>query len=216
MRLFVDSANVEEIREAASWGVVSGVTTNPSLMSKVSGRPFQDIVTEIASIVDGPISAEVTSVDPEEMVREGTEIAAWHPNIVVKVPIIPSGMKAAKALVGKGIKVNMTLCFSVNQALLAAAVGATFVSPFVGRVDDVGNRGMEIIEDIVDIYDRYGIETEIIAASLRHPAHVAQAARAGAHISTIPYPVIVQMVKHPLTDTGLAAFQRDWEKFKQR
>ncbi len=216
MRLFVDSANVEEIREAASWGVVSGVTTNPSLMSKVSGRPFQDIVTEIASIVDGPISAEVTSVDPEEMVREGTEIAAWHPNIVVKVPIIASGMKAAKALVGKGIKVNMTLCFSVNQALLAAAVGATFVSPFVGRVDDVGNRGMEIIEDIVDIYDRYGIETEIIAASLRHPAHVAQAARAGAHISTIPYPVIVQMVKHPLTDTGLAAFQRDWEKFKQR
>ncbi|MCL4535215.1 MAG: fructose-6-phosphate aldolase [Bacteroidetes bacterium] len=215
MRLFVDTANVDEIREAASWGVVSGVTTNPSLMSKNAGRSFRDVITEIASIVDGPISAEVTSTDPEEMVREGTEIAAWHPNVVIKVPIIPNGLKAAKVLVGKGVRVNMTLCFSVNQALLAAAAGATFVSPFVGRLDDIGNKGMEVVADIVDVYERYGIPTQVIAASLRHPAHVVAAALAGSHIATIPYPVMMQMVKHPLTDNGLAAFMRDWEKFKQ-
>jgi transaldolase len=195
--------------------VVSGVTTNPSLMARNKGRSFQEVICEIASIVDGPISAEVTSLETDEMVREGLEIAAWLPNVVIKVPIIPNGLKAAKILNAKGVRTNLTLCFSVNQALLAARVGATFVSPFVGRVDDVGNQGMEIVADIVEIYKNYGIATQVIAASLRHPAHVVAAAKAGAHIATLPYPVLMQMVKHPLTDNGLAAFLRDWEKFRQ-
>ncbi|KNZ69788.1 transaldolase [Thermincola ferriacetica] len=215
MKIFIDTANVEEIRKANRLGVISGVTTNPSLIAK-EGRNFQEVVEEICSVVDGPISAEVISLEAEGMVKEAEELAKIHPNIVVKIPMTSEGLTATKILKGKGIKTNVTLVFSANQALLAAIAGATYVSPFVGRLDDVGQNGMDLIRDIVDIFDIYGFNTEIIAASIRHPMHVTEAAKAGAHIATVPFKVIMQMTKHPLTDIGIEKFLADWETVKNK
>lgn len=215
MKLFIDTAIVEDIRKANDLGVICGVTTNPSLIAK-SGRDFKEVIQEIASIVDGPISAEVSpdAATAEEMVAQAVDLAAIHKNIVIKLPMTLEGLKACKQLTAKGIKTNVTLIFSSTQALLAARAGATYVSPFLGRLDDIGMDGMNLIEEIVDIFNVHGIETEIIAASVRHPIHVVQAARLGAHIATIPYNVIVQMSKHPLTDIGLERFAKDWEGVK--
>ncbi len=213
MKLFLDTANVEHIREINEWGVLSGVTTNPSLVSK-EGRGMRECLREIAEIVSGPVSAEAISMDAEGMVREARELAAIADNINVKITMTPQGLAAVSRLAREGIKTNVTLVFSANQALLAAAAGATFVSPFVGRLDDIGNSGMAVVEEIVDIFDTYGITTQVIAASLRHPMHVVQAARAGAHIATIPYEVMVAMTKHPLTDIGIKRFLQDYEKIK--
>lgn len=210
MKLFIDTANIDEIREINDWGVISGVTTNPSLIAK-EGRDFKQVIEEITNIVDGPISAEVISLKSEEMVKEALELAKIHENIVIKIPMTAEGLKAVSILSKKGIKTNVTLVFSPNQALLAARAGATFVSPFVGRMDDISNEGMNIIEDIVDIFDLHGLKTEIISASIRHPMHVVQSAKAGAHIATVPYKVFQAMVKHPLTDIGIDKFLKDWE-----
>lgn len=210
MKLFIDTANVDHIREANDLGVICGVTTNPSLIAK-EGRDFKEVVTEITSIVDGPISAEVISMEAPKMVEEALELAKIHKNIVIKIPMCAEGLKATKILHEKGIRTNVTLIFSAVQALLAARAGATFVSPFLGRLDDIGQDGMVLIEDIVEIFDTHGIETEIIAASIRHPVHVLEAARAGAHIATIPYATIMQMIKHPLTTAGIERFLKDWE-----
>ncbi len=212
MRIFLDTANIDEIRRAAKMGVISGITTNPSLVAKESGRNFRSMVREICGIVPGPVSAEVTALDAATMIAEGREVATWAPNVVVKIPTTEDGLEATKALSEAGIKVNMTLCFSVNQALLAASAHAAFVSPFVGRLDDIGHDGMALVAEIVSIYRQYSIATEVIAASIRHPRHVVEAAKAGSHIATIPYKVLLQMVKHPLTDAGLDAFLRDWAK----
>lgn len=211
MKLFIDTANVEEIKKAGDMGVICGVTTNPSLIAK-EGRVFEDVVREIASIVDGPISAEVISLDCEGMVREAVQLARIHRNIVIKVPMTTEGLKAVKILKKEDIKTNVTLIFSAGQALLAARAGASFVSPFVGRLDDISMNGMDLIAEIVDIFNNYDIETEIIAASIRHPMHVTEAARIGCHIATVPYKVIEQMAKHPLTDRGIEQFLKDWEK----
>lgn len=211
MKIFLDTANVEQIREANSWGIIDGVTTNPSLIAK-EGRDFREVVEEICSIVNGPISTEVISLDAAGMVKEGKELAKIHGNINIKVPMTPEGLKAVKELSSRGIKTNVTLIFSANQALLAAKAGASFVSPFVGRIDDTGHDGMQVVHDIVQIYLNYAYDTEIIAASVRHPIHVLEAAKAGAHISTIPWNVLQQMTKHPQTDLGIAAFLKDWEK----
>ncbi|MHB8171143.1 MAG: fructose-6-phosphate aldolase [Thermincolia bacterium] len=213
MKIFIDTANIDEIKKANALGVISGVTTNPSLIAK-EGRNFKEVVNEICQIVDGPISAEVISLEAEGMMTEARELVKIHPNIVIKVPMTPEGLKATKELTAVGIKTNVTLIFSANQALLAALAGATFVSPFVGRLDDVGQDGMELICDIVHIFNQYSFNTEIIAASIRHPIHATQAAMAGAHISTIPYKVIQQMTKHPLTDLGIDKFLSDWETVK--
>ena len=210
MKLFIDTANVEEIRKANDMGVICGVTTNPSLIAK-EGRVFGEVVREIASIVDGPISAEVISLDSEGMIREAVELAKIHKNIVIKIPMTVEGLKAVKVLSRENIKTNVTLIFSAGQALLAAKAGATYVSPFVGRLDDIGNDGMTIIKEIVDIFWNYEIDTEIIAASIRHPMHVIEAAKLGCHIATIPYKVIVQLAKHPLTDKGIYQFLKDWD-----
>ncbi len=210
MKLFIDTANIDEIREVNEWGVICGVTTNPSLIAK-EGRDFKQVIEEIASIVDGPISAEVISLEKDGMIEEARELAKINPNIIIKIPMTREGLKAVKVLTQEGIKTNVTLIFSPNQALLAAKAGATYVSPFVGRLDDIGNEGMYIIEDIVEIFDIHNIDSEIIAASIRHPIHVIQAAKAGAHISTIPYKVFVQMLAHPLTDIGIERFLKDWE-----
>ncbi len=209
MKLFIDTANVADIRSANDLGVICGVTTNPSLIAK-EGRDFKEVVKEITSIVDGPISAEVISLEAEGMVKEALELSKIHKNIVIKIPMTLEGLKAVKVLSAKGIKTNVTLIFSATQALLAARAGATFVSPFLGRLDDIGAPGMELIEEIVDIFCVHDIPTEIIAASIRNPIHVIDAARAGAHIATIPYNVIVQMSKHPLTDAGIEKFMKDW------
>lgn len=214
MRIFLDTANIEEIKRAAKMGVISGVTTNPTLMAKEAGIGFEEAVREICSIVDGPVSAEVTSLDAEGMIREAREIATWAPNVAIKIPITATGLEATKRLAAEGVKTNLTLCFSPNQALLAAVAGATFVSPFVGRLDDVGQDGMQVVADTVEIYRNYGLETKVIAASIRHPLHVTAAAKAGAHIATVPYKVLVQMVQHPLTEAGIKKFLEDWEKFK--
>lgn len=211
MKLFIDTANIDEIREINQWGVISGVTTNPSLIAK-EGRDIKEVMEEIASIVDGPISGEVISLDQEAMVEEARQLAKLHKNIVIKIPMTGEGLKAVNVLAREGIKTNVTLVFSANQALLAARAGATFVSPFVGRLDDIGHDGLEIIKDIREIYDIHGIETEIIGASIRHSQHVLEIAKAGAHIGTIPYMVFQQMLKHPLTDSGLESFLKDWEK----
>ncbi len=213
MKIFLDTANIDQIREVHEWGILAGVTTNPSLCAREK-RGMQECLAEIAGIVDGPVSAEALTMTAPEMVAEARELAAIAPNINVKVPMCIEGLKAVSRLSAEGIKTNVTLIFSTNQALLAATAGATFVSPFVGRLDDIGNDGMTIVEDIVDIYDTYGIASEVIAASLRHPMHVTQAARAGAHIGTVPYDVLVQMVKHPLTDIGIKRFLEDYEKIK--
>ena len=211
MRFFIDTANVEDIKKANDMGVICGVTTNPSLIAK-EGRDFKEVIAEIASIVDGPISGEVkaTTTDAEGMIAEGREIAKIHPNMVVKIPMTVEGLKAVKVLSAEGIKTNVTLIFTANQALLAARAGATYVSPFLGRLDDISTAGIDLIQDIVQIFDNYGLETEIIAASIRNPIHVTDCALAGAHIATVPYKVIEQMTKHPLTDAGIEKFQADY------
>ena len=213
MRFFVDTADVEEIRKANDMGVICGVTTNPSLIAK-SGRKFEDVIKEITSIVDGPISGEVkaTTTDAEGMIKEGREIATIHPNMVVKIPMTVEGLKAVKVLSAEGIKTNVTLIFSANQALLAARAGATYVSPFLGRIDDISGYGIDLVRQIADIFDvAEDIDTEIIAASIRNPIHVTDCALAGADIATVPYKVIVQMTKHPLTDAGIEKFQADYK-----
>ncbi len=210
MKLFIDTANVSDIKKANDMGVICGVTTNPSLIAK-EGKVFEDVVKEIASIVDGPISAEVISLDSEGMVREAIELSKIHKNIVIKIPMTVEGLKAVKILHNEKIKTNVTLIFSAGQALLAAKAGASYVSPFVGRLDDISMSGMDLIAEIVDIFNNYNIDTEIIAASIRHPMHVTQAARLGCHIATVPYKVIEQMTKHPLTDKGIDQFLKDWE-----
>jgi transaldolase len=213
MKLYIDTANLEEIRRANSMGIICGVTTNPSLVAK-EGVSFEKRLRDIALEVDGPVSAEVVSPEADGMVTEGERLASIGPNIVIKVPMTEQGLVATKALAGKGIKVNMTLVFSANQALLAALAGAAYVSPFVGRMDDIGNDGIQVVSDIVRMFDIHGIETEIIAASIRHPMHVTQAALAGAHIATVPYKVLQAMVKHPLTDIGIERFMKDWNEAK--
>ncbi|MRY42804.1 fructose-6-phosphate aldolase [Clostridium beijerinckii] len=209
MRFFLDTANVEHIKEANEMGVICGVTTNPSLIAK-EGRDFNEVIKEITEIVDGPISGEVVSEDAEGMIKEGREIAAIHKNMIVKIPMTAEGLKATKVLASEGIKTNVTLIFSATQALLAANAGATYVSPFLGRVDDISMIGMDLVRDIAEIFAVHGIETEIIAASVRNPIHVIEAAKAGADISTVPYSLVMQMLKHPLTDQGLEKFKADW------
>ena len=212
MRFFIDTANVEDIRKANDMGVICGVTTNPSLIAK-EGRVFEEVIAEIASIVDGPISGEVkaTTTDAEGMIAEGRAIAAIHPNMVVKIPMTVEGLKAVKVLSKEGIKTNVTLIFSANQALLAARAGATYVSPFLGRLDDISQPGIDLVSDIAEIFNIHGIETEIIAASVRNPIHVTDCALAGADIATVPYAVLEQMTKHPLTDAGIEKFQADYK-----
>lgn len=214
MKLFMDSANVEHIEDINSLGVISGVTTNPSLIAK-EGRVFEEVVKEITRIVDGPISAEVISEESQGMLQEARELVKIHPNITIKVPMTKEGLKAVAVLSKEGISTNVTLVFSANQALLAARAGATFVSPFIGRMDDISNEGMPLIKDIVQIFDIHGIKTEIIAASIRNPIHVVEAAKAGCHIATIPYNVLLQMLVHPLTDIGIEKFLKDWENAKK-
>ncbi len=215
MKLFIDTANVEEIREAYALGVICGVTTNPSLIAR-EGRNFAQVVREIVSIVDGPISAEAVSADAPGMVSEAVELAAIHHNIVVKIPMTAEGLKATKILADKNIRTNVTLVFSANQALLAARAGAAYVSPFVGRLDDISQDGMDLVYDIMEIFDRYQLPTQVIAASIRHPVHVFAAAKAGSHIATVPYKVIMKMIKHPLTDAGVKKFLEDWETVKNK
>ena len=219
MKIFVDTADLDEIRELASWGIIDGATTNPTLVAK-SGRSFKEVISEIFDIVDGPISLEVVSESSEDMVKEAKDIVSAIPvkhrkNITIKIPMTPEGLKAVKLLGKAGIKTNVTLVFSANQALLAAKAGATFVSPFIGRLDDIGQEGMEVIEEIMDIFTNYDIKTQVIVASIRHPIHVIQAARLGAHIATIPPSIIRKMVKHSLTDVGIERFLDDWAKVKK-
>ena len=210
MKFFLDTANVEYIKEVNEMGVICGVTTNPSLVAK-EGRDFNEVIKEITGIVDGPISGEVVSEDAQGMIKEGREIVAIHKNMIVKIPMTAEGLKATKVLSKEGIKTNVTLIFSATQALLAANAGATYVSPFLGRVDDISMVGMDLVSDIAEIFEIHGIETEIIAASVRNPIHVIDAAKAGADIATIPYELVMQMLKHPLTDQGLDKFKADWE-----
>jgi transaldolase len=211
MKFFIDTADVGEIRKAAAMGILDGVTTNPSLVAK-TGRPFLDVLKEITTLVDGPISAEVISLDAEGMLKEARELAGLHKNIVVKIPMGVEGLKAVKALTAEGIKTNMTLVFSANQALLTAKAGATYVSPFVGRLDDIGEEGMALVADIVEIYQNYGYATQVLVASVRNPMHVTTAAKLGAHVATLPFDVIQQLASHPLTDLGIQRFLADWKK----
>jgi len=213
MKFFIDTANVDEIRKAWEVGVIDGVTTNPSLMAREKQEPIS-LLKEICSIVDGPVSAEAISLKAEEMIKEGEELAGIHKNIVVKIPMTEDGLRAVKRLSSKGIRTNVTLIFSASQALLAAKAGATYVSPFVGRLDDISHIGMDIVRDIQTIFENYVFETEIIVASIRNPLHVIEAATIGADIATIPYSVIAQLIKHPLTDIGIEKFLKDWEKVK--
>lgn len=214
MRFFIDTANVEEIKKANRMGFIAGVTTNPSLVAK-EGRDFNEVIQEITSIVDGPISGEVVSLEADEMIVEGRVIAKIHPNMVVKIPMTGEGLAAVKVLTEEGIKTNVTLVFSATQALLAARAGATYVSPFLGRLDDIGDDGLVLIRDIADIFEIHGIPTEIISASVRHPIHVIECAKAGADIATVPFKVFEQMLKHPLTDSGIDKFLADWEAAKK-
>lgn len=211
MKIFIDTANIKEIQEAAAMGVLDGVTTNPSLVAK-EGRDFKELLKEICAIVDGDISAEVVATDLEGMLREGREYAKMDDKIVVKVPLIKEGLKAVKALKAEGIRTNVTLCFSPNQALLAAKAGAYIISPFVGRLDDVSTDGMDLIHQILTIYRNYDFDTQVLVASIRHPIHVVESAMLGAHIGTMPFSVIAQLIKHPLTDIGLERFLADWKK----
>ncbi len=213
MKFFIDTANIVEIREAASLGVLDGVTTNPSLVAK-EGRDFHSVLREIVSLVNGPISAEVTATDRDGMLAQGRELAKIHPNITVKVPLTKDGLQACKELRGEGTAVNVTLCFSPSQALLAAKADATYISPFIGRLDDVSHEGMDVIRQIRTIYDNYGYETQILAASIRHPLHLVDCALAGADVATMPFKVVMQLLKHPLTDIGLEKFLADWEKLQ--
>lgn len=216
MHIFLDTANIEELRSAAKLGIVSGVTTNPSLVAKEKRADFRDVIREISSIIDGPISAEVTSLDAAEMISQARDIATWSANVVIKVPITAAGLEATSVLSKENIKCNLTLCFSPNQALLAALAGAAYVSPFVGRLDDIGHDGMQLVTDVVTIYRHYNFSTQVIAASIRHPLHCIIAAKAGAHIATIPYKVLIQMIKHPLTDIGIDRFMEDWGQLLNR
>jgi len=211
MKIFIDTANINEIKEAASMGLLDGVTTNPSLVAK-EGKNFRELLKEICSVVDGDISAEVVSTEADGMVKEGRDLAKIDEKIVVKVPLIKEGLKAVKMLKAEGIRTNVTLCFSPNQALLAAKAGAYIVSPFVGRLDDISTSGMELIHQILTIYSNYGFETQVLVASIRHPLHVVESAMMGAHIATMPYNVLTQLIKHPLTDIGLERFLADWKK----
>ncbi|WP_411169003.1 fructose-6-phosphate aldolase [Clostridium sp. MB05] len=215
MKIFIDTANVDEIISANDMGVICGVTTNPSLIAK-EGRDFKEVIKEITTIVDGPISAEVISLKYDEMVNEALELSKIHPNIVIKVPMTIDGLKAVKILSSKGIKTNVTLIFSTAQALLASRAGASYVSPFIGRVDDIGSKGIELVKEIASVFKTHNIETEIIAASVRNPIHSIEAALAGAHIATIPYNVLVQMTKNPLTDIGIEKFLSDWENSNKK
>jgi len=211
MKFFIDTASIAEIREAASLGILDGVTTNPSLVAK-EGRDFRKLLEEICAIVDGDISAEVVSTDCDGMLKEGRELAAIHKNIVVKIPLIREGLKAVKILKAEGIRTNVTLCFSPNQAVMAAKAGAYIISPFIGRLDDISTNGMDLIRQVVTIYQNYGFETQVLVASVRHPVHVVDAAMIGADICTMPFKVIDQLIKHPLTDIGLERFLADWKK----
>jgi transaldolase len=211
MQIFIDTANIDEIKAANDLGIIAGVTTNPSLIAR-EGRDFHQVIKEIVAIVDGPISAEVISTEAAPMIAEARELAAIHPNIVIKIPMTGECLKATKALTASGIKTNVTLVFSANQALLAALAGATYVSPFVGRLDDASHDGLQVVADIIPIFAQYGFKTQVIAASIRHPLHILKAALLGADIATVPYKIILQMLKHPLTDAGLAKFQADWQK----
>ena len=211
MKIFLDTANVNEIKEGVALGVVDGVTTNPSLAAREK-RPFRPLVEEICAIVPGDVSLEVVAADFEGMIKEGQELAQVAPNVVVKVPLTADGLKAVKYLSGKGIRMNQTLCFSAPQALLSAKAGATYISPFLGRLDDIGAVGMDLIRDICQIYSNYGFKTQVLAASIRNPIHVIDAAKAGAHVATMPFSVLQQLIKHPLTDAGLKKFTEDWEK----
>jgi transaldolase len=214
MKIFIDTANLEEIKKAVAMGLVDGVTTNPSLVAK-TGEDFEEVLQRICEVVDGPISAEVIALDSAGMVKEGRALAKLHSNIVIKVPLTHEGLVATKTLSSEGIKVNVTLCFSAVQALLAAKAGATYISPFVGRLDDISQVGMDLIRDIRTIYDNYGFKTEILVASVRNPVHVLEAAKIGADVATIPYKVIEQLTKHPLTDAGIKGFLKDWESSKK-
>ena len=211
MKFFIDTANVEEIKKANDLGLLDGVTTNPTLVSR-EGREFKDLIKEICRIVDGPVNAEVVSTDAEGMMKEARDLVKLAENIVVKIPLIKEGLKAVKVLSAEGIRTNVTLCFSPIQALMAAKAGAAYISPFVGRLDDISHRGMELVEQIVTIYDNYGFQTEVIVASIRNPVHVLEAALMGADISTVPYKVMEQLIKHPLTNVGLESFLADWKK----
>ncbi|MBA7682552.1 Transaldolase [subsurface metagenome] len=216
MRIFLDTANIDEIKKGARLGIVSGVTTNPTLVSKEGLNDYKAVVKEICSIIPGPVSAEVVVVGTQAMLEQAREIATWAPNVVVKIPSTIDGLEVISALARDNIKVNMTLCFSLNQALLGALAGATYVSPFVGRLDDVGHDGMQLVKDIVEVFSYYHLKTEVLAASIRHPLHCVVAAKAGAHIATVPFKVLVQMMQHPLTDVGIARFLSDWQSVQQR
>lgn len=216
MKFFIDTANFDEIKEAHSWGIIAGVTTNPSLVAKEENISFHDRLREIAELVDGSVSGEVISLDAEGMIKEGLELAAIAPNITVKLPMTPDGLKACKFFSEKGIKTNVTLIFSANQALMAARAGATYVSPFVGRLDDIGYNGVDLISTIADIFTIHDIKSEIIAASIRHPQHITEVALAGAHISTTPFKVLKQLFSHPLTDKGIEGFLADWKKRQEQ
>jgi transaldolase len=215
MKFFIDTANLKEIREAADMGILDGVTTNPSLIAKEGGsKGFKEHILEICDVVNGPVSVEVVALDVDGMLREAEEFASWNKHVVIKLPITRDGLKACKALTKRGIKTNLTLCFSANQALMVAKAGATYVSPFLGRLDDIGHIGMDLVKQIVAIYRNYGFTTQVLAASLRHPLHVIDAALAGADVATIPFKVLDMMIKHPLTDKGIDAFLKDWEKVR--
>lgn len=215
MRIFLDTANIDEIRQAARLGVISGITTNPSLVAKEKRADMKAVIQEISTIVDGPISAEVLSLEPKAMIEEAREVSSWSPNVVVKIPMSASGLEATSILSKEGIKTNLTLCFSLNQALLGTIVGATYVSPFVGRLDDISHDGMQLVGEIVKVFDHYKLPTYVCAASIRHPLHVIAAAKAGAHVATIPYSVLMQMIKHPLTDIGISRFTEDWQSIQK-
>ncbi|MFC1973756.1 fructose-6-phosphate aldolase [Chloroflexota bacterium] len=215
MRIFLDTANIEDIRNAAKLGVISGITTNPSLVAKEKRADMKEIVQEISSIINGPINAEVLSQEPQAVIEEAREISSWAPNVVVKIPITTAGLEASSVLTREGIMVNLTLCFSLNQAILGAVAGATYVSSFVGRLDDVGHDGMKLVDEIVRVYKDYNIATQVIAASIRHPLHVIAAAKAGAHVATVPYNTLMQMIQHPLTDIGNSRFAQDWQRISR-
>jgi transaldolase len=216
MLIFLDTDNIDEIREAASLGIISGITTNPSLVSKEATSDYETVTKTICSIVSGSVSAEVLAEDAEAMIAEARTKASWAPNVTIKIPVTADGIKATTVLSKEDIDINMTLCFSVNQALLAALAGAAYVSPFVGRLDDVGHDGMQLVKEIVDIYNHYQFNTKVIAASIRHPLHCVAAAKAGAHIATVPYKVLMQMIQHPLTDIGIDRFLSDWQHVQEK
>ncbi len=215
MKIFLDTANIDEIRQAAELGVIDGVTTNPSLMARESGD-YREALAQICDIVQGPVSAEVVAEDAEEMVRQGRDYASISEHIVIKIPLVPEGIKAVRALSAENIRTNVTLCFSANQGLLAAKAGATYISPFIGRIDDVGQSGLQVVADLVEIYETYAFPTQVLAASIRHPQHVLEVARLGADVATVPFKVLMQMFRHPLTDKGIEAFNADWEKVLAR